>query len=328
MTRRSKRGEFELIAEVFRPLAVASGALGLNDDAALVRPDPGHELVVTVDGIVAGVHFLPEDPPADVGRKLLRVNLSDLAAMGARPLGYVLVTMLTEAAREGWIDDFAAGLRADQDEFGIVLLGGDTVATPGPLAFTLTALGQARPAAVLLRSGARPGDGVYVSGTLGDASLGLRVLRGALAHLGGAAQEYLIARYRIPLPRVALGRRLGHIASAAIDVSDGLIADLGHVCETSGVAAEIAVADLPLSAAAREALGSEPALLAEVLGGGDDYELLFTVPPAAAAAVPGIAADLALPLTRIGAVRSGAGVTLRDQHGRIVEPGRAGFAHF
>ena len=273
-------GEFELIARYFAPLAAGNaGALGLKDDAGLVTPSPGCTQVVTTDTLVEGVHFLTADPARTVARKLLRVNLSDLAAMGARPLCYLLALSLSETAEAGWVEDFAAGLGADQQGFGVVLVGGDTTATPGPTNLTLTALGEVPSGEELRRSTARIGDSVYVSGTIGDAALGLRSLQGGLAGLAEAAAAALAERYRLPIPRVSLGSALRRLASAAIDVSDGLIADIGHVCEASGVAARLERARLPLSDAAAMAVAADPASFDLVLAGGDDYELAFTARP-------------------------------------------------
>jgi thiamine-monophosphate kinase len=321
--------EFDLIAEIFAPLASGTpGAFGLTDDGATIDVAPGRRLVVTVDAMVAGVHFLPDDPPGDVGRKLLRVNLSDLAAMGAEPLGYVMATVLPAELDRAWLEGFAAGLADDQARFGVALYGGDTTSTPGPLTLSLTAFGQIKPGAELRRSGARPGDRIYVSGTIGDGALGLRVLRGELPALAPDAQDYLAGRYRLPTPRVALGQGLVGLASAAIDISDGLAADLGHVCETSGVRGVVTIPQVPLSKAAGQALAGDAGLLDDVLGGGDDYELLFTAPAEAAGRLEALGRTLALPITEIGRIEAGAGVGLRDASGREVTLKRPGFRHF
>jgi thiamine-monophosphate kinase len=317
-------GEFAFIAERLRPLAAGTkGALGLQDDAALLAPPTGAELVLTKDAMVAGVHFLPEDPPGDVARKLLRVNLSDLAAMGAAPLGYLLALVRSRETSEAWLADFCQGLAEDQAEFAIGLLGGDTVATPGPLTLSLTAIGQVPKGQALLRSGARPGDDVWVSGTLGDAALGLKVLQGEL-EVSAAARAHLSGRYRLPQPRLALGQALRGIAHAAIDVSDGLLADLGHILETSDVGAEVQAEALPLSAAARDLPGAREA----ALSGGDDYELLFTAPPKRRAEIEALSRQLALPLTRIGEIHAGAGLRVLDETGREIRVSNTGWQHF
>jgi thiamine-monophosphate kinase len=248
------------------------GALALEDDASIFTPPPGRELVVTADAMVAGVHFLTDDPPDLIARKLLRVNLSDIAAMGALPHGYLMTIAAPRDTPDAWFAGFAAGLAADQAEFSVTLLGGDTTSTPGPLTLSLTLLGTVTPGAALRRNGARAGDEIWVSGTIGDGALGLAVATGMLADPTG----HLLGRYRLPRPRLALGQVLVGIASAAMDISDGLVQDLGHICRASGVGARISAAAVPLSPAA-EAAG--PAWLADCLGGGDDYELLYAVPP-------------------------------------------------
>lgn len=324
-------GEFDLIARYFAPLAAGTpGAFGLGNDAAVLDPAPGHSVVVTTDAMVAGVHFLPGDPADLVARKLLRVNLSDLAAMGARASGYVLDLALPPDLDEAWVAAFADGLRADQDEFGIALLGGDTVKTPGPLTLALTAFGEVPAGTALTRSGARAGDVIYVSGSIGDGALGLKALRGEIAGLTDTDRAALADRYHLPRPRLALGRALAArgLATAAIDVSDGLVADLGHVAARSGLAAEIEAQAVPLSTAARAALAADPGLREAVLGGGDDYELLFTAPPGAAAAIAALAEELALPLTRIGAMAAGTGVRVLDEAGAPISLAKAGWSHF
>ena len=328
MNDRPPRGEFALIAQTMAPLArLRPGAFGLTDDAAILGPRPGRSLVVTADAMVAGVHFAPEDPPDLVARKLLRVNLSDLAAMGASATGYLLVVVLDGASREAWIEAFTRGLAADQDTFGVGLLGGDTTAG-GTLSVSMTAFGEVREEALLRRSGAAAGDMVYVSGTLGDAALGLAIVQGAVAAPDAAGREWLIGRLRLPSPRLDLGRRLGHLATAAIDISDGLIADLGHVCTRSGVGAEVDFARIPLSRAAREVMAAEPGARDRILSGGEDYELLFSLPPDNATAVEAIARDLDLPLTSIGQMVADGGVRVRAEDGGAIEVTRPGYVHF
>lgn len=316
-------GEFELIDRLLKPLAAGyPGALALGDDAALVDVPAGQQLAIAKDAIVAGVHFLPDDPPESVAGKLLRVNLSDLAAMGAVPLGYLTVIARPPSCDEAWLRAFAGGLAADQARFCCHLLGGDTVSTPGPLTLSLTVLGLVPAGAALRRDGARPGDALWVSGTLGEAALGLRFLRG----LALPEEEALpfVDRYRTPRPRLELGRALRGLATAAIDVSDGLAADLGHIAAESKVAASVEVGRLPIAPAAR----AVPRALEAALTGGDDYELLFTAPPTADAALAALSQRLDLPLTRIGRIEAGNGVRVLDAAGEPVPVETAGWRHF
>ena len=322
--------EFELIARYFAPLAAGQpGALGLKDDAALIEVRPGCQLVVTADALVAGVHFFADDAPDLIARKMLRVNLSDLAAMGSTPVGYVMTLALPPAIDEPWLAAFVAGLAADQAAFEIGLLGGDTSTTPGPLTLSLTAFGEVRRGRELRRSGARPGDLVLVSGTIGDGALGLLVRHGGLAQLTAAHRASLVDRYLLPQPRVALGSALAEegLAHAAIDVSDGLVADLGHICAASGCTAAVDAADVPLSLAAAAALAAEPALRETILTGGDDYELLITAAPEAGARMNDIGSRLGVPLTRVGRIAHGAGVRVLDAAGRELSFARTGYRH-
>ncbi len=321
--------EFAFIAELLAPLSRgAPGAFDLTDDAALLAVPEGCRLVATKDMLVAGVHCRPDDAPGLIARKLLRVNLSDLAAMGATPRAYLLGLALPKTTGEGWLGDFVGGLALDQTAFGIALIGGDTVSTDGPFTASLTALGEVRAGVEMRRAGARPGDLVFVSGTLGDSALGLAVLGGALKGLGETAEAMLRDRYHLPRPRIALGLRLSGLAHALIDVSDGLIADLGHLCAASKVAAEIDAPRVPLSAAARAALALDAGLREKILGGGDDYELLFTADSEAAAPLAVIAADLDLPITAIGRITEGSGVTARDENGDPIKLSSPGWRHF
>jgi len=317
--------EFSLIAKYFAPLASgAAGAYGLGDDAASFTPTVGRELVLTVDAIVEGVHFLPTDPAEDIARKLLRVNLSDLAAKGAAPRGYLITTAWTAATSEDWIAAFARGLGADQSLFGLSLWGGDTVSTPGPLSFTLTAIGDVEQGAMLRRSGARIGDDLWVTGTIGDGALGLLVALGKLA-----ASPDLLARYRVPEPRVSFGPRLVGLAHACLDISDGLMADLTHLCEQSGVGARVDVSALPLSSAAKERLAIAPDLIETVMTGGDDYELLFAASPDAASAIDSAARQSNTRTTRIGKlVPKADGIVALDASGAVLSFKQAGFRHF
>jgi thiamine-monophosphate kinase len=311
--------EFALIARHFRPLA-GPGALDLQDDAAVLAPPPGRELVLTADAMVAGVHFLEDDPPDLVGRKLLRVNLSDLAAKGATPLGYLMTISAPRSTPDAWYAGFAAGLARDQREYGITLLGGDTTSTPGPISLSLTAIGHVAAGQAVHRAGAAPGDGIWVTGTIGDGALGLAVARGELADPSG----YLLSRYRLPQPRVGLS--IGGVASAGMDVSDGLVQDLGHICRASHVAADIEVHMVPLSAAARAA---GPDRLVTCLTGGDDYELLLTVPPDRVPSLRRAAAAAGVTVTRIGEIRDGTPeVAVRGADGTPMSFAKGGWSHF
>jgi thiamine-monophosphate kinase len=320
-------GEFGRIRRYFAPLA-GPGGLGLKDDAALIDCPPGRRIVATVDAMVCGVHYLPDDPPDLVARKLLRVNLSDLAAMGAVPKWYLLTTALPAELGDEWVARFATGLAEDQTNYGIALLGGDSVATPGPAVLSLTALGEVAAGAEIRRSGAQPGDRIWVSGTIGDAALGLAVLRGGHGELTAQHRAALAARFRLPEPRVGLGPRLAGLAHAMADVSDGLLADLGHICGASGVAATVRAEALPLSPAAAQVAAAEPGLRVRLAGAGDDYELLFAAPPEAAAALAALGAELGLRLTEIGSVEAGAGVRLLDAAGREIAVAATGYTHF
>lgn len=318
MTRRL--GEFERIDRYFKPLARDfDGALGLCDDAALLPSPAGETLVATADAVIEGVHYLPGEAPGRLACKALRVNLSDLAAMGARPLAYLLTMALPTSAGDEWLAAFTEGLRQDQQRYGVHLAGGDTVATPGPTTIAITAIGAVPEGSAILRSGARTGDHVWVSGTVGDGALGLLEARGDLPDLAAADRDTLAGRYRLPEPRVDLGPRLRGLASAAADVSDGLIGDLGHICAASGVGAIVEAERVPLSTAARAAIAADPALRPVALAGGDDYELLFTAASKAAAELGRIAAELGLPLTRIGEIVAGSGVTMTESDGRTTD---------
>jgi thiamine-monophosphate kinase len=320
-------GEFGRIRHFFAPLA-GPGGLALRDDAALIPCDAGRQFVLTVDAIVAGVHYLPDDPPDLVARKLLRVNLSDLAAMGARPRHYLLTTALPATIGDDWVEKFAGGLAEDQRLYGIGLLGGDSVATDGPAVLSLTAIGDVAIGAEIRRSGARPGDQIWVSGTIGDASLGLAILRGAYPLLAAEARAALIRRFQLPEPRVELGPRLAGLAHAMLDVSDGLVADLWHICEASDAGATIGLPQLPLSPAAQQLAVADPDLPPRLATAGDDYELLFTAPPNTADQIRQLSQELGLPITAIGTVEKGAGVRVVDGAGKEVSLAETGYRHF
>jgi len=316
--------EFALIARHFRPLA-GDGALDLSDDAALLTPPAGQQLVLAADALVEGVHFLPDDPPGMIARKLLRVNLSDLAAMGAAPLGYLMTTAFTRGTPDTWIADFVAGLAEDQQRFGLAVLGGDTVATPGPACFSLTIIGTVPPGQALHWRGARIGDEIWVSGSIGDGALGLRVLQGKLP---ADAEGHLGQRYRLPEPRLFLGQALRGVARAAMDVSDGLVQDLGHLCRAAGCGAEITADAVPLSAAASAELATDAALLPLILTGGDDYELLFAAAPEDADAVQAASIKAGVPVARLGRFVAGDGVVVRDGSGAAITLPQGGWSHF
>ena len=321
----SRPGEFELIARLFAPLATAPGAFGLADDVALIAPPPGKELVLKTDAIVESVHFHATDPAESVAKKALRVNLSDLAAKGAEPAGYLLTLNLPNSTSMDWLEKFARGLGEDQKEFGISLFGGDTSATPGPLSISVSMFGWIPAGTMTKRAGAQSGDLVFVSGTIGDAGGGLAVLKGEGHALSAATREILVARYRIPQPRLALGQALRGIASAALDVSDGLIADLGHIADVSKVRIVVEASRIPLSSALRAFWGDDAARAATA---GDDYEIAFTAPPQNRAAVLAAAQQSGTPIAEIGRVEAGEGVDLLDSQGKEIAIERAGFTHF
>lgn len=323
-----RSGEFEIIAHFFAPLAKHPGALGLKDDSALIKPKPGHEFVVTTDAIIEGVHFRKDDPAHTIARKALRVNLSDLAAKGAQPAGYLLTLALPEWITNDWLAVFAKGLATDQTAFGIALLGGDTDHTPGPLIVSITAFGEITEGKMIKRSGARAGDLVFVSGAIGDGGAGLAVLKGEGGNLGAPQREALIARYQTPEPRLKLGRALIGIANAALDVSDGLIGDLGHIAETSGVRIVVDAARVPLSDACRALWGTSDEAVARAATAGDDYEIAFTAAAAKRDEIIAAARKADTPVTEIGRVEKGTGIALLDAKGSAIPLKRGGFTHF
>jgi thiamine-monophosphate kinase len=299
-------GEDDLIARYFRPIARAPGALNLIDDAAVLQTS-GDDLVVTADAIVEGVHFRAGDSPGTVARKALRVNLSDLAAKGAEPQGFVM-TLALRRADAGWLEPFARALGEDADAFGCPLLGGDTVATPGPISISITAFGRVAKGKMIRRFGAGAGEAVLVSGTIGDAAAGLFIGRhsGARERLPAADVAFLDGRYLVPQPRVALAPVLNRYARASIDISDGLAGDLAKLCAASGVSADIRVADIPLSEPAARLVALDCGMgLAELVSQGDDYEIAFTVADEDVAACVGAAGTAGVPVRRIGTIVPG-----------------------
>ncbi len=328
---RDASGEDSLIARYFKPLATDPGAFGLVDDAAII-PANGDDIVVKTDAIVEGVHYLANDPPDTIARKALRVNLSDLAAKGAVPAGFVLTLALREKD-DAWLSEFARGLGEDAAAFGCPLLGGDTVSTPGPVMISIAAWGRVPRGRMVHRFGARPGDRVMVTGTIGDALLGLRILTGtadatALAD-DAAARDMLIGRYRKPQPRNALAAAVRDCATASMDVSDGLAGDLTKLCAASSVSADIALSDIPRSPAAAKLLAVGAAQLEGMISGGDDYEILCTVPAAQCAAFRAAAETAGVAVTDIGAIVEGARAPrFLDGQGRPVTLTRLSFSHF
>ncbi len=325
-------GELAFIADYLAPLATDAAALGLKDDAALLTKLPAHGLVVTADALVAGSHFFEDDDPGDAAYKALATNVSDLAAKAAKPLGYMLTLALAETPAREWAARFAGGLSRAQSEFGIALLGGDTVTASGAWWMSITAFGEASSRGLVPRGGARAGDLLYVSGTLGDAALGL-ILRLKKADFEAALtpenRDFLLKRYLYPQPRLALSQALAHYASAAMDISDGLALDLSRLCAASQVSAEVEVASIPLSAAASAAATASPRAIEIILSGGDDYEILAAVPLEHGAAFETASREAGVPATKIGVANQGAGAPVfLKPDGTALALAAKGFEHF
>ncbi len=323
--------EERLIARHFRPLATHPGAFDLADDAAAITPPPGCDLVLTTDGVISGVHVFADDPPDLIARKALRMNLSDLAAKGATPLGFLLALSLPADTKSAWIAAFARGLGEDAKHYGCPLLGGDTDRTPGPAAVSIAAFGAVPRGKMVRRSSAKAGDVVVVTGNIGDAALGLKLRRDAhLAgdwHLTKAEAAQLVGRYRLPQPRNTLANAILRYASAAIDVSDGLAGDFDKLCRRSTVAADIDVTQIPLSKAARKALTIVPGLMETVLTGGDDFEIAMTIAPKRLAAFRRAAKTAGVPVTEVGRVRRGGGARF-IQNDKPLAFAQAAYSHF
>ncbi|EKS38765.1 thiamine-phosphate kinase [Afipia clevelandensis] len=320
-------GEDDLIARYFRPLATDPGALGLVDDAAFLKSS-GDDLVVTTDAIVEGVHFLSDDPPETIARKALRVNLSDLAAKGAVPAGFVLTLALRDA-NEQWLGPFARALGEDASTFGCPVLGGDTVSTPGPLMISITAFGRVPPGRIVRRTGATPGDRIAVTGTIGDAALGLHVLKGQGGDLDTNARDFLIQRYRVPQPRNALAVAVRDHASAGMDVSDGLAGDLAKLCGASGVSAVVRLVDVPLSAPAQAFIAKGHSGIEAAVSGGDDYEVLCAVPENRWDSFAAAAQRAGVQVSAIGRIEAGtAAPRFLDAAGQPVTLKRLSYSHF
>ena len=329
----TRLGEVELIARYFAPLATDPAALGLLDDAAVIALEPGHDLVATADALSEGVHFFADDPPDAIARKALRVNLSDLAAKGARPHGYLMTLALPAGWTEDWLAEFVAGLREDQHCFGLTLLGGDTIRTEGPLTVSITALGLVQKGHALRRAAARPGERIYVSGTIGDAALGLKLrLEAKNAATWGLSigdTAHLCGRYLLPRPRLALVPAQAAHARAAIDISDGLVTDIGKLCRAAGTGAMLELDRIPLSDGARAALAAAPGLLSTIVDGGDDYEIACTVAEDDAEQFEAAADRAGVAVSAIGAITDRAGeVVVIGGNGKPVALVPTGYAHF
>jgi thiamine-monophosphate kinase len=326
-------GEDRLIAKYFAPLARDPRAQGLIDDAAVMTPPAGMDLVLKTDGIVGGVHFFNDEAPDAIARKALRVNLSDLAAKGATPSGYLITLALPDGITEQWLAGFARGLGEDAETYGCPLLGGDTVKTPGPVTISIAIIGLVPSGRMVTRMGAKPGDRIFVSGTIGDAALGLRLRRDAALPerwgLDAAMRAHLLARYQLPQPRNALADCIRDHARAAMDVSDGLVGDLAKLCRASHVSAEIDVKAVPLSGAATTAIAADESLLEPVLTGGDDYEILCTVAESRCADFRAAAGASHIPVSEIGRIVAGEGPPrLVGPRGTPITFARGSFSHF
>ena len=330
---RRELSEFERIERLLKPLARGfEPARELEDDAAVLAPPRGHEFVVSCDTVVGGVHFFPDDPPAQIAKKALRVNLSDLAAKGAEPYAYIMSLALPPAIDDAWLALFCSGLSEDQEEFKIHLAGGDSVSTPGPVTITITVFGLVPLGGMVPRTGSKPGDGVLVTGTIGDSWLGLNVLRGKRDFIDPDNRKDVIERYRVPRPRTRIVELLREHAVAAVDVSDGLLADMRHLTRERHCGFEINVAALPLSLAARSALRQEPELVEHLVTGGDDYEVLTVVPQDRIEQFIREAWNFRVPVTEIGRAvppqEETASVRLfREDGSELIPAGSGGWVH-
>ncbi len=320
--------EDKLIARFFAPIAIHPGALGLSDDAAFLRPPAGCDLVLKADAIIGEVHFFADDAPQNVAGKALRVNLSDLAAKGAKPLGFLLSLALPADIGERWLTNFAEGLRSDAVLYGCPLFGGDTDRTPGPITVSIAMFGSVPEGSMVRRAGAKAGDRVFVSGTIGDAALGLAVRKGKDFKLADAQRQHLLGRYLLPQPRNALAEAVRTHASAAMDVSDGLAGDFAKLCRVSKVSAAIAAARVPLSDAAKAVIAGDPAMLEAALTGGDDYEIVCSVPAHKAGSFRSAAQAAKVQVTEIGEVEAGEGAQFLGPDGQALAFKRAAFSHF
>ena len=328
MARDDLSAEDHLIARFFKPLASHPGALGLSDDAAFLTPPPGCDLVLKADAIVGGVHFFPDDAAHTVASKALRVNLSDLAAKGARPLGFLLSLAIPKDIGEDWLAGFAEGLRGDAVLFGCPLFGGDTDRTPGPITISIAMFGSVPEGTMVRRSGAQPGDRVFVSGTIGDAALGVMVRDGKTWNLSEPNRKHLLSRYLLPQPRNALAEIVRTHATAAMDISDGLVGDFTKLCRASGASADIEVARIPTSNAAKAVIASDPGMLETAITGGDDYEIVCAVPSAKADSFRAAAQAAQVAVTEVGEIKTGKGARFLGADGKALTFKRASFSHF
>jgi len=328
MARDTRSAEDRMIARFFAPLATHPGALSLTDDCAVITPPDGCDLVLTADTIIGGVHFFAEDAAPTVASKALRINLSDLAAKGARPLGYLLSLAVPETIGEDWLAGFAEGLRADAVLYDCALLGGDSDRTPGPTTVAVSMFGSVPAGTMMRRAGARPGDRVFVTGTIGDAALGLALRGGRTWVLTDAQRQHLMTRYLLPQPRTAVAEAVRTHATAAIDISDGLAGDLAKLCRVSGVAANVEVARVPLSDAAHAVLVADRSMMETALSGGDDYEVCCAVPPDKANSFRDAAQAAKVAVTDIGEITAGEGATFSRADGTPIAFWQASFSHF
>jgi thiamine-monophosphate kinase len=321
-------GEDRLIARFFKPLATHPGALSLTDDAAFIKPPPGCDLVLKTDAIVGDIHFFTDDAAHTVASKALRVNLSDLAAKGARPLGFLLALALPKETGDDWLENFAQGLRGDAVLYACPLFGGDTVRTSGPIMVSIAMFGSVPEGTMVRRTGAKAGDLIFVSGSIGDSSLGLALRKGRDLTLAEPQRQHLVSRYLLPQPRNGLAEAVRLHASAAMDVSDGLVGDLTKLCGASQVRAEVEVARVPLSDAAKAVVAADPAAFETALTGGDDYEILCTVPPGKAEGFRVAAQAAQIAVTEIGKITAGEGANFIGAQGKVLSFKRASFSHF
>ena len=323
--------EFDRIKKYFKPLASAErGSLDLLEDAAVLPIGSASELVISTDALVEGIHYVGDEDASLIAQKSLRTNLSDMAAMGAAPWAYTLSLILDplkKCSADQWLDSFVAGLQIDQNKYDVRLIGGDSVVGAGPTVISITIIGKLNNKGPLVRSGALQNDDVYVSGTIGDSAAGLQVIKGSLDFLDLSDQIYLKNRYYLPQPRVALGSALVGLASAAMDVSDGLIQDMGHLCSASGLAAVINWPNVPLSPPVITLLESKSISISAIINGGDDYELLFTAPSILRPDIEELSKKTEVPLTRIGYMTEGADVLLMDKENQLISLAGAGFKH-